>query len=214
MPDAWKPDREAMYDAVARSYETRKLSNPSSTWSERLLERFLAMTDPALPLLDLGCGHGVEARRMADGGRFVVGLDESWEMLQRARARTALLVRGEATELPFAVGAFAGVWSLHVLLHVPDLRRCLDEVVRVLAPGGLAALTFAVGGGTTEERVPWQPERSRRFVHRPSDEIDGALAASGLVQHESGEGDDGRPTRWTLAKRAELSGPPRKGRSR
>jgi SAM-dependent methyltransferase len=45
-------------------------------------------------------------------------------------------VLGSAAALPFATGTFDGVLSVAVLEHVPDPRRCVHEIARVLKPGG------------------------------------------------------------------------------
>ena len=45
--------------------------------------------------------------------------------------------KASATELPFADGAFTRVWSQAVIYHVPDKRKVLEEVYRVLEYGGI-----------------------------------------------------------------------------
>ena len=45
--------------------------------------------------------------------------------------------KASATELPFADGTFTHVWSQAVIYHVPDKRKVISEVYRVLADGGI-----------------------------------------------------------------------------
>lgn len=98
-------------------------------------------------VLDLGCGPGtsaIEIARAAPDTRLV-GLDLSAAMLPRARdrARAAsvelLLVRGDAQALPFAPATFAGAAGHSFLYLLPDPARALEDVHRVVRPGGRVA---------------------------------------------------------------------------
>jgi SAM-dependent methyltransferase len=87
--------------------------------------------------LDIGCGTGRNLPLYGPGVR-VVGLEPCWETLQRARRRASgvPLVQGSAEALPFGAGAFDTVVSGLVFCSVPDPRRGLAEVKRVLKPDG------------------------------------------------------------------------------
>jgi ubiquinone/menaquinone biosynthesis C-methylase UbiE len=87
--------------------------------------------------LDLGCGTGRNLPLFQDAVR-AIGLDPSPEMLRKARTRGPRipLVRGSAEALPFKPGVFDTVVCGLVFCSVPDPRRGLAEVTRVLAPGG------------------------------------------------------------------------------
>lgn len=106
---------------------------------------------PGQRWLDVGCGRGGLLRLVADRVDFEeppVGLDRSPRELERARraaAAAGLAVRfaqGEPTALPFPERRFDLVTAGYVTRHLGDreLRDLLDEVYRVLAPGGLALL--------------------------------------------------------------------------
>jgi SAM-dependent methyltransferase len=91
--------------------------------------------------LDVGCGTGVLAARLADAGYEMTGADPSDGMLDvlRARAPQVHAVRAAATALPFAEGSFDLVMCVAVLHHVAaaaDVRATLAEMVRVARPGG------------------------------------------------------------------------------
>lgn len=88
-------------------------------------------------MLDVGCGTGANATVLRSHARRVVGLDFRPEGLAKARQQRtdALFVRGIATRLPFASGAFDVVTVLDVLEHVDD-EVALVEIRRVLRPGG------------------------------------------------------------------------------
>jgi len=87
--------------------------------------------------LDLGCGTGHDLPLVPPGSR-AVGVDPCMETLRAARRRApgVPLVRARAEALPFRAGAFDTVLSGLVFCSVGDVPRGLDEVRRVLAPGG------------------------------------------------------------------------------
>ncbi len=101
--------------------------------------------------LDVGCGPAFLAcelgREVGPGGR-IVGLDESPEMLEAARARIARegladrveVQEGDAVRLAFPAGAFDFVTAVQVYLYVPDVEGALAEAARVLRPGGRLAV--------------------------------------------------------------------------
>ena len=88
-------------------------------------------------VLDLGCGTGRNLPLLPAGTR-AVGLEPSWEALQRARRRAPQvpLVVGSAEALPFRDAAFDTVLSGLVFCSVPDPHRGLLEVQRVLRSDG------------------------------------------------------------------------------
>jgi ubiquinone/menaquinone biosynthesis C-methylase UbiE len=116
-----------LYDAVCALYEAGGLAR----W-----RRWLAAGARGR-VLDLGCGTG-RSLPLLPPGTVAVGLDPSWASLARARRRapTVPLVVGSAEALPFRTGAFDTVLSGLVFCSVPDARRGLAEVRRVLAPRG------------------------------------------------------------------------------
>ena len=91
--------------------------------------------------LDVGCGTGALAARLARAGYDMTGVDPSAGMLAVLRER-APQVRAQVasgTALPFADGSFDLVLCVAVLHHVADagaVRATLGEMVRVARPGG------------------------------------------------------------------------------
>lgn len=98
-------------------------------------------------VLDLGCGAGfgtVKFSRYFD----TYAVEPSLEYAQRARARAprAAVTHGSAEHLPYPDDDFAAVLMLDVLEHVADERATIDEVARVLRPGGLLVLSVPNAG--------------------------------------------------------------------
>lgn len=82
-------------------------------------------------VLDLGCGTG----HTEFGGRPVVGLDPVIEMLALSPVPARVAGVGEA--LPFRDRSFQGVFSGYVMRNLSSVSNTLDEVHRVLEPGGV-----------------------------------------------------------------------------
>ncbi len=110
-----------------------------------IVEPTLALMDlqPADRVLDVGCGSGWLARRIAPRvpQGLVVGIDLSDEMVGRAeRSRGALcnvtFLRGAADRIPWEDGFFTQIISVESAYYWPDPARGLREIFRVAAPGG------------------------------------------------------------------------------
>ncbi|MFJ4789703.1 class I SAM-dependent methyltransferase [Streptomyces sp. NPDC088794] len=137
-------------------------------------------------VLDIGCGDGTAAATAAPllAGHRLIGVDWSQDALRRARTRLPDAVRGELTGggLPFGAGAADAVLFSEVVEHLVDPDAALDEIRRVLRPGGHLMLS-------TPNLAAWynrglllagvQPvfsEVSLRAIHgRPGSEVVGHL---------------------------------------
>ncbi|HEY2768629.1 MAG TPA: class I SAM-dependent methyltransferase [Solirubrobacteraceae bacterium] len=106
-------------------------------------------------VLDVATGTGLVARALVR--RYdctVVGVDQSREMLGRARERlerepdlatSITLQEGEAERLPFETASFDHLTFTYLLRYVEDPGATLSELARVVRPGGrVASLEFAV----------------------------------------------------------------------
>lgn len=96
-------------------------------------------------VLDAGCGTAYgTALLAAAGAREAVGVDRAADVVAAARGRVPAdvrLVEGDLADLPFPDDSFDLVVCFEAIEHVDDPDRCLDELARVLAPGGLLAIS-------------------------------------------------------------------------
>ena len=96
-------------------------------------------------VLDIGCGEGQVARRVAKLGANVVGLDPTPTQIRVARDRGGgpQFARARAEALPCADDAFDAVLLCLALEHVEAFELAIREVARVLEPGGRFVLLLA-----------------------------------------------------------------------
>jgi ubiquinone/menaquinone biosynthesis C-methylase UbiE len=106
--------------------------------------RFAAYSGQSI--LEVGCGMGTDLLEYARTGADVVGLDLTPRHLELAQRRfrlfdlDGLFVNGDAEHLCFRDNSFDFVFSNGVLHHTPDTQQAVDEIHRVLKPGGEALI--------------------------------------------------------------------------
>jgi ubiquinone/menaquinone biosynthesis C-methylase UbiE len=119
-------------------------------------------------VLDVGCGTGITDRYLESLGELH-GIDVSTAMIEHAR-RTNRNVQyrvADARHLPFEADAFDVAFAITLLhhLHLEARQRCLEELVRVVRPGGIAVIF---------EHNPVNP-LTRLAVHRCQFDTDAVL---------------------------------------
>ena len=141
-----------------------------------------------LRVLDVAGGDGYWAAQARRRGAWAVSLDLAGTKLRRGRELTGppALVRGNALELPFADASFDRVMSICAIEHFDDGDRALDEMARVLAPGG--ELVMSADALTLAQRWPrlYAAHCERYHVKRTytHGELSALLAARGLAVTE------------------------------
>lgn len=140
---------QRLYDRMAPFYATGMRLLP--VW-QRYTEAALPWLDGlsvAEPVLEIGPGPGVLLERVAQRFDTAVGLDLSSGMLSQAQQRLhtaglpARLVQGDAVHLPVAPGSFSAVVLTFAFSAFPDGLAAMQEIARVLQPGGLVVLVDA-----------------------------------------------------------------------
>lgn len=138
----------AIYEKLWRPFGVSMMGIAAMSMSD---ERAKAVADLRLhgsqQLLDVACGPGNFTKFLSErltGDGLAVGFDISEAMITRAvrdnRGPRAAYVRGDAARLPYADGAFDAVCCYAALYLVPKPMTVLDEMIRVLRPGGRIAI--------------------------------------------------------------------------
>jgi ubiquinone/menaquinone biosynthesis C-methylase UbiE len=143
-------------------------------------------------VLEVGVGLGTDFVRFVRGGAQATGIDLTEAAAALVRTRLELegldadVRAADAEELPFPDGSFDLVYSWGVLHHTPNTRKALDEVRRVLAPGGEARIMlysrrswFALGVWGKTALLRGRPWRSFTDVLAAHVESPGTKAYTG-----------------------------------
>ena len=135
-----------LFATIADRYDliTAVLSyGQDARWKAKLVK--LANVRSGERALDLACGTGDIAFAVATKGARTVGLDITHRMLQLAQRKSDAVgfITGDMISLPFRSQSFDLVTTGYGLRNVPDLDADIDEIARVLRPGGrLLSLDF------------------------------------------------------------------------
>jgi SAM-dependent methyltransferase len=182
-----------IYERLWRPLGARVLMGaigPGTAGEHRIALEMLEIS-PGDRVLDVGCGPGNFSRDFARaaGEGLVVGVDASETMLSEAVKRggdaNLAFVRGDACDLPFDDGAFDAVCCFAALYLIEEPAKALEEIVRVLAPGGRVALLASCSRGPLPPRALGAITRALAGVRMfAREELTGELTARGLVDVE------------------------------
>lgn len=121
-----------------------KEHTPVSLWGLKHLD-----IKPDDIILDIGCGGGMNVKRMAEKAKKVYGVDYSIVSVELSsevnedliKNGIVEIVEGNVQSLPFEDDTFDIVTAFETVYFWPDIEKCFGEVKRVLKPGG----TFLIG---------------------------------------------------------------------
>ena len=178
----------AVYDAAATAYHAH--------WKDRrpldAIRRFGRLAGRGARVLDVGSGSALDVRPLRDQGLTVVSGDRSFAMMEIGHVLHPKRPLGcwDFRRLPFADGAFDGIWANAALQHLPrrELRAGLAELRRVQG-GGPIFLGFRLGDGDLEP-VEDPPAGTVYVTSLRSDEITALLLDQGYGQVETQERPD------------------------
>ena len=152
----WWTDHPMVYDWHERAPDLTDAAYLEEVERRFLSESWFAQPNGAPPysglipfgelrgkdVLEIGCGSGVHAKLLAEGGARLTALDLTPTAVAMTRRRLELqglegsVLEADAESLPFPDASFDFVWSWGVIHHSRDTDRVLVEVARVLRPGG------------------------------------------------------------------------------
>ena len=151
--------------------------------NRRLNARAIDLLDVAEDsrVLDLGFGGGLTFAPLLARGAKVFGVDRAADMVKAAEGRHGqavaagrrILRTGETENLPLEDGAVDRVLTVNTVYFWPDMVLALEELRRVLAPGG--RLVIGIRDGSVMQKV--SPEV---FTLRTPDELKSAVEAAGF----------------------------------
>src|SRR5919202_1804312 len=157
----------AHFDEIAALYNASLLPHVVRHYLQKRV-RFVRerLPSPAL-VVDVGCGTGLLAQRLAGQGYDVVGLDLSLGMLLQG-GKALRYAQGDAAALPFPDAAFDGavtVAALHHIFEPAKVAATIAEMVRVTRPGEILRAVKATGADDLEVvRSGWMPDFAPRWA--------------------------------------------------
>ncbi len=176
----------AAYDAVASTYAAQlgdELDHkPFEAW---LLDRVAELAGPD-PVVEVGCGPGQAAARLAAAGAEVTGLDLSPAMVAEARARVPEVTFevGDFSSLmrPARAGGWGAVVAWYALVHLAgsELGPVLAGLARPIRPGGWLALALHLGDEVLHTTEFLGHEVDVDFVLHDPEQVLAAVRGSGL----------------------------------
>ena len=121
--------------------------------------------------LDVGCGEGRFCRILKNRGIQVVGIDPTEPLLDAAISKDPAgdYRLAEAEDLPFADNSFDLVVSYLTLIDIAEFRQAINEMVRVLVPGGTLLVANLTSMGTSGASTGWIRDGEGRLLHWPVD---------------------------------------------
>ncbi len=145
----YKPDlakeKGLLEKAVLRAaYGYKHLESPLPDWLGKLASLFLYKSSTTYTkngrLLDIGCGAGKYLQSMRGIGWNAEGVEFNSGAVQTCRNFGLSVFQGELHEASFPDNSFDVVTARHVIEHIPDPGSFVEEIFRILKPGGLLIL--------------------------------------------------------------------------
>lgn len=181
---------QSSYDRVAENYaEEFRDELSKKPFDRKMLDWLAEKVGTRGTICDMGCGPGQIAGYLHQRGVKACGVDLSAGMVEHARSLHP--------EIPFQQGnmlalsevadnSYGGVAAFYSLIHIPRLEvvKALQELRRVLMPGGILLVTFHLGKEFVHRDEWWGKEVSIDFLFFERDEMKGFLTEAGFELQE------------------------------
>lgn len=139
-----KKSNERFFNFWAGFYD----HGPFSTWLRSMQEAAIGPLDipKGSRILDISCGTGYGLSLLTGKGHELIGIDLSEKMIALAQENLTdsidvTLMLAEVDAIPFKDASFDYVISMEAFHHYPDQKNALQEMYRVLKPGGMLILS-------------------------------------------------------------------------
>lgn len=146
------PRTIAHYNSNAAAY-TKKVSH---IFLEDEMEYFLNKLSIKSIILDLGCGSGKDLRLFRQYGFMGVGVDASESLAKIAMENSHCpIIIADMDNIPLPSESVDGVWAISSIIHAPRDRfpAILNEIYRVLLPGGYFTSSMSLGSGEDRDET-------------------------------------------------------------
>jgi ubiquinone/menaquinone biosynthesis C-methylase UbiE len=153
-----------VFDRAVSFYDrTRGLPRRAEDWLAQAIDQQTSL-QPGSSVLEIGVGTGRIALPLIRAQHYrYIGIDLSRTMMEALRSKAQdmpiTLIQGDVAHLPFTAGTFDAVVAVHVFHLVSDWQLAMDEVKRVLRPGGI----LLHGRNHTADQSPL--ETLRKHLH-------------------------------------------------
>ncbi len=188
------PETVNVYGAQADEYAAQNRDDST----DPNLAAFVAGIAPGGRVLDLGCGPGIAAARMADAGLLVDATDATPEMVRLSAAHPVVTAWVASFDEITGSDIYDGIWANFSLLHAPRtaLPAHLGAIRRALRPGGLFHIAMKTGTGARRDAL------GRLYTYYGIEELQDLLRAADLTpfEHATGAsvGLDGTLADWVV----------------
>lgn len=183
-------DLQSSYDRVAEDYAGEFRDELKQKPFDRKMLDWLAEKVGELGIIcDMGCGPGQVARYLYDSGAQVCGVDLSAAMVERALELSPDISFRQGDMLALTEvhdNSYGGIAAFYSIIHVPRTAvvQALQELKRVLLPGGVLLLTFHIGQEIIHRDEWWGKEVSLDFIFFEREEMKGYLSLAGFELNE------------------------------
>ncbi|SFT88576.1 class I SAM-dependent methyltransferase [Sedimentitalea nanhaiensis] len=166
--------------------------------ADPMIGRFIAACPAGGRVLDLGCGPGHYASRMAQAGLKVEAIDASQAMIDKAATLPGVSAKLGRFEDVSGDKLYDGIWAYFSLLHAPRsaMPDHLTRISAALKPGGVLFMGMKRGAGGGRDRL------DRYYEYYQREELETLLTDAGLTpdEHWTGKaaGLSGHPEGWIV----------------
>lgn len=130
------------YDQYGNSYDTERNRTYYYDFINKIEINAVINYLPDSIALEIGCGTGIILEETRKYAKSIYGVDLSVGMLKDAKKKDLKVINANAVNLPFNNLEFDLVYSFKVLPHIPEIKKVVKEIHRILKDDGVAILEF------------------------------------------------------------------------